>query len=76
MVDTDIDQGFQRIANQYNMKLEEVRRYFANRDDLLPLMNELLSEKIINFLRDNAVLKPVSKDSQATIAEAAETEEK
>jgi trigger factor len=55
LVDADIDFGFKRIAQQYNMQLDEVRKYFANRDDLLPLMNELLSEKIINFLRDNAV---------------------
>ena len=58
LVDADIDNGFQRIAQQYNMKLDEVRKYFASRDDLLPFMNELLSEKIINFLRDNAVVTP------------------
>lgn len=53
--DADIDNGFKRIAEQYKMKVEEVRKYFANRDDLLPLLNELLSEKIINFLKANAV---------------------
>lgn len=73
LVDTDIDQGFQRIARQYNMQLDEVRKYFSTRDDLLPFMNELLSEKIIYFLRDNAVLKPVEAAKELA---AAETEEK
>ena len=64
--DGDIDNGFQRIASQYNMNKDEVRQYFANRDDLLPLLNELLSEKIIGFLREHAV----------TVAPAEETAEK
>jgi trigger factor len=55
--DADIDNGFKRIAAQYNMDINEVRKYFAKRDDLLPLLNELLSEKIINFVRENAVTK-------------------
>jgi trigger factor len=68
LVDADIDRGFQRIAQQYNMKLDEVRKYFGNRDDLLPFMNELLSEKIINFLRDNAVV--TSTSPTAAVVEA------
>lgn len=68
LVDADIDRGFQRIAQQYNMKLEEVRKYFGSRDDLMPFMNELLSEKIINFLRDNAVVTTPA----ASIAETVE----
>jgi trigger factor len=55
--DADIDNGFKRIAAQYNMDINEVRKYFAKRDDLLPLLNELLSEKIITFVRENAVTK-------------------
>mgnify|MGYP005842623729 CR=1 FL=1 len=48
----DIESGFQRIADKYNMKIDEVKQYFTNRDDLLPFMSELLSEKILNFLKD------------------------
>lgn len=68
LVDADIDRGFQRIAQQYNMKLEEVRKYFGSRDDLMPFMNELLSEKIINFLRDNAVVTPAVATAEAVEA--------
>ena len=68
LVDTDIDRGFQRIAQQYNMKLEEVRKYFGSRDDLMPFMNELLSEKIINFLRDNAVVSTPAAAAEAVEA--------
>lgn len=63
--DKDIDKGFNRIAKQYNMPIDEVKKYFANRDDLLPFMNELLSEKILNFLRENTEIKtvPAGKES-------------
>ncbi|HSH12138.1 MAG TPA: trigger factor [Desulfurivibrionaceae bacterium] len=67
LVDADIDNGFKRIAQQYNMKLDEVRKYFASRDDLLPFMNELLSEKIINFLRENAVITPPAVTTTETV---------
>lgn len=67
LVDADIDHGFKRIAQQYNMKLDEVRKYFASRDDLLPFMNELLSEKIINFLRENAVITPPAVTTTETV---------
>lgn len=69
LVDTDIEQGFQRISRQYNMQIDEVRKYFASRDDLLPFMNELLSEKIIYFLRDHAVFKPVVAVESAAVEE-------
>ena len=44
--------------------VDEVKKYFANRDDLLPFMNELLSEKIIKFLRDNAQIKTVKAGAE------------
>jgi trigger factor len=61
----DIQKGFQRIANQYQMPLDEVKKYFQNRDDLLPFVNELLSEKILVFLRDQAKVKIVAKKETA-----------
>lgn len=57
--DEDINKGFERIANQYGMPIDEVKKYFRSRNELLPFMNELLSEKIIEFLRENAVIKTV-----------------
>lgn len=52
--DEDMDRAFQRIGDQYNMPVAQVKEYFGNRDDLLPLMNEILNEKILTFLRENA----------------------
>jgi trigger factor len=60
LVDEDIENGFKRIGERYNMPVDEVKKYFANRDDLLPFMNELLSEKIIKFLRENAKIKTIA----------------
>jgi len=53
----DIDKGFQRISEQYNMPVSEVKKYFSSRDDLLPFMAELLNEKILNFLLGAAEVK-------------------
>lgn len=60
--DNDINEGFNRIAQQYNMKLEEVKQYFQHRDDMLPFLNELLNEKILKFLRDEASFVPPAEN--------------
>ena len=52
--DEDMDRAFQRIGDQYNMTIAKVKEFFQSRDDLLPFMNEILNEKILNFLRENA----------------------
>jgi trigger factor len=51
ITDEDMDRGFKRIGNQYNMPVAQVKQYFGgNRDDMLPFVNELLNEKILAFL--------------------------
>lgn len=52
--DEDMDRAFQRIGDQYNMPIAQVKEFFQSRDDLLPFMNEILNEKILTFLRENA----------------------
>ncbi len=68
--DEDVEKGFQRVASQYNMPVDEVKRFFAKRDDLLPFMNELLNEKILQFLRDEATIKIVAEAAAAAAADA------
>jgi trigger factor len=66
LADEDMDRGFKRIGDMYNMPVAKVKEFFKNRDDLLPLMNELLNEKILGFLREQAVLvAPVKKEEEA-----------
>ena len=60
----DIDKGFKRISEQYNMPVSEVKKYFSSRDDLLPFMAELLNEKILSFLLDAAKMKIVPAVAQ------------
>jgi trigger factor len=60
VLDEDINNGFARIAKQYNMTVPEVKGYFKNRDDMLPFIGELLNEKILKFLRAEAKYVPVS----------------
>jgi len=61
----DIEAGYERIAKQYNMKVAEVKQYFQTRNELLPFMNELLSEKVLKFLRDEAKIVPVAPGEAA-----------
>ena len=77
VADEDIRKGFQRIADQYNMPLAEVQKYFHSRNELLPFMHELLTEKILDFLVGAAKIKKVApKAAAAADAEPAAQEEK
>ncbi len=64
LADEDINKGFGRVAEKYGMTIEEVKKYFRRREDLLPFMSELLSEKILKFLSEQCIIKPVSPQSE------------
>jgi trigger factor len=68
VVEEDMERGLKRIGDMYNMSVAKVKEYFQNRDDLLPLMNELLNEKILAFLRAETVfvdaVKPVEETEE------------
>lgn len=72
--EADINNGFGRIAEQYNMTVDEVKGFFKRREDMLPLLNELLNEKILKFLGEEAVFTVVTDRDQSS--EEIETEEK
>jgi len=65
VLDDDLDNGFARIAKQYNMTIPEVKGYFKSRDDMLPFINELLNEKILKFLREGAHFVPAAADAES-----------
>ena len=75
--DEDLDRTFKRIGDQYNMPVDRVKEFFKSRDDLLPLMNEVLNEKILDFLKQEATLvKPEKKEEQeADVVDPPEAEE-
>lgn len=60
IADEDIQRGYQRIADQYRMTLDEVKKYFQRREEILPFMNELHNEKVLDFLRDQAKITEVA----------------
>ena len=70
--DEDIEEGYRRIADEYNMSLDEVKSYFKRREEILPFVNELLNEKILTFLRENATFVPEQEKS----GEKEETQDK
>lgn len=52
----DMERGFTRIGEQYNMSVDEVKKYFRRREETLPLMHELLNEKVLALLKQEAVM--------------------
>ena len=52
VADEDMAAAFKRIGDQYSISVDQVKQYFARREDLLPLMHEILNEKIVEFLRN------------------------
>jgi len=71
----DINAGFSRIAQQYNMTVDEVKQYFQSRNEMLPFMNELLSEKILKFLREAAEItyvEPAAAEDEEKTADGEE----
>ncbi|ADH85999.1 trigger factor [Desulfurivibrio alkaliphilus] len=76
VADEDISKGFQRIADQYNMPVEEVKKYFHSRNELMPFIHELLTEKILDFLVAEAKIKTVPADQVEAAPETADNPEK
>ncbi len=75
IADEDIQRGYQRIADQYNMTVDEVKKYFKRREEILPFMNELHNEKVLNFLREQANVTEVAVTEPAAEASAEEKTE-
>jgi len=71
IADEDIQRGYQRIADQYRMTIDEVKKYFQRREEILPFMNELHNEKVLNFLREQARFTEVAPAAAAAGEEAA-----
>jgi len=66
LADEDIERGYQRIAGEYNMTVDEVKGYFKRREEVLPFLNELLNEKILQFLRAEAnMIEVVAEGGEA-----------
>ena len=74
VLDDDLDNGFARIAKQYNMTIPEVKGYFKSRDDMLPFINELLNEKILKFLREGAHFVPAVAAAESDDKKTVETQ--
>jgi trigger factor len=48
-----------------------VKKYFQRREEILPFMNELHNEKVLNFLREQAKISEVAAvESSAEATEA------
>ncbi|MEN8233133.1 MAG: trigger factor [Thermodesulfobacteriota bacterium] len=70
VLDEDMNNGFARIAKQYNMTVPEVQGYFKSRDDMLPFIGELLNEKILNFLSEESQFIEVAAEQEEKPSES------
>ena len=64
VLEEDINNGFARMAKQYNMTVPEVQGYFKSRDDMLPFIGELLNEKILNFLSEESKIIEIEAEQE------------
>lgn len=64
LTNNDINHGYSRVAAQYGMKIDEVKEYFKGRNNMMPFMNELLNEKILDFLRQANPVKFVTAEAE------------
>lgn len=69
IADEDIQRGYQRIADQYKMSLDEVKKYFKRREEILPFINELHNEKVLSFLREHAKITEVAVADPEPVAQ-------
>ncbi len=74
--DEDLERTFKRIGDQYSMPAGKVKEFFKSRDDLLPLMNEVLNEKILNFLKQEAIFVKAAEPAAEPAEAAAGDEQK
>lgn len=70
--DEDLDRAFKRIGDQYNMPVAKVKTFFKNREDLLPLMNEVLNEKILLFIKEQATMIAAEEQAEKTASKTIE----
>ena len=57
------------------MSLDKVKGYFKRREELLPFMQELLNEKVLRFLREEANITEVETLSEDKTEESETAEE-
>ncbi len=70
VTDDDLEKAFKRVADQYGMSVPDVKQYFRKREDYLPLVNELLSEKVLSFVKDATTIKVVAPETKSTDEES------
>ena len=71
--DEDLERGYKRIGAQYNMSIPDVKQYFQRREELMPFIQEILNEKIVEFLRKEANIVEVAAAEIGADAASGET---
>lgn len=66
----DVEAEFQRISEEQQVPLEEVKKFFSSRDRLFPLMVELTRSKVLSFLSGRASVEEVDPASLAAAEES------
>jgi trigger factor len=64
--DEEVDQGLHRSAKDMNQSYEQVRDFYKNNNLMEPYKRQLMEEKVINFLRENADVTEVEEESSGS----------
>ncbi len=74
--DEEVDQGLHTSAKDMNQSYEQVRDFYKNSNLMEPYKRQLLEEKVINFLRDQADITEVEEAASGPGEDKSKREER
>ena len=73
--DEELDKGLQRTAEKMNQPYEKVKDFYQKNNMMNSYRHQLLEDKVISFLRDQADISEVDTSASGSEEEQSESEE-
>jgi FKBP-type peptidyl-prolyl cis-trans isomerase (trigger factor) len=64
---TDIDDFIRKFAENYNLKMEQAKEFLARQTEIKNLKEDILEEKVLDFLLKNAQIREEGKSRIITL---------
>ena len=63
----DIDREIEKIAGQFNIELDKIKNYYLNNQQLLEeMVNKITTDKVLDFLYENAKVNFITESEETT----------
>ncbi len=67
VIQADIDDFIRKFAENYNLKMEQAKEFLARQTKIKNLKEDILEEKVLDFLLKNAVIREEGKSKIITL---------